>query len=115
ITLKGNPDKYKVRFGGAKFREGEVAESVGVVDTARVNLIQQIEGVFRRGVSKSRFARLNVSGPNIMHQLEAPDPGLSASDSLALIREGLIEAPKVQQTEPETQKDNGNKRSKRRR
>lgn len=115
ITLKGNPDKYKVRFGGAKFREGEVAESVGVVDTARVNLIQQIEGVFRRGVSKSRFARLNVSGPNIMHQLEAPDPGLSASDSLALIREGLIEAPKVPQTEPETQKDNGNKRSKRRR
>lgn len=93
VSVKGNPDKYKVRFGGAKFKEDRVAESVSVVDTARVNLIQQIEGVFRRGVRNSRFAKLNVNSPNIRQELEQPDPGLSAADSLALIREGLIEDP----------------------
>ncbi len=100
ITIKGNPDKFKVRFGGSKFKEGQVAESVNVVDTARVNLIQQIEGVFRRGVSRSRFARLNVNAPDVRKELEEPDTGLSAADSLALIKEGLIEAPKpIDQTD----------------
>ncbi|MCM1067187.1 MAG: hypothetical protein NC418_06415 [Muribaculaceae bacterium] len=95
ITIKGNPDKFKVRFGGAKFKEGMVAESVNVVDTARVNLLQQIEGVFRRGVRRSRFSRLNVKAPDVRHELEEPDRGLSHADSLTLIREGLIEAPVI--------------------
>ncbi len=60
INIKGNPDKYKVRFkGGAQIpREGMVSQSVAVVDTARVNLVRQIQNVFRRGVRNSRFARL---------------------------------------------------------
>lgn len=89
ITIKGNPDKYKVRFGGAKFKSGEIAESVGVVDTARVNLISQIENVFRRGVDRSRFSRIRLDmpsgpvGPTL-------DTELSPQDSLVLIREGFI-------------------------
>lgn len=106
ITLKGNPDKFKVHFGGAKFKEGQVAESVNVVDTARVNLLQQIEGVFRRGVSRSRFAKLNVQAPDVARELSAPDPGLSAADSLALIQEGLIEAPKIINNDSITERSN---------
>ena len=90
INIKGNPDKFKVRFGGAKFKEGQVAESVHVVDTARVNLLRQIENVFRRGVQRSRFARLDVNAPDVSGRLEASDSGLSAADSLTLIREGII-------------------------
>lgn len=94
ITIKGNPDKYKIRLGGAKFKEGQVAESINVVDTARVNLLQQIENVFRRGVQRSRFVKLNTgSATEVVHSLNEPDKGLSAADSLALIREGIIEAP----------------------
>lgn len=90
INIKGNPDDFKVRFGGAKFKEGMAIESVNIVDTARVNLIKQIESVFRRGVRNSRFARLDVKAPVRMGDLEGPDPGLSHADSLLLQREGLI-------------------------
>ncbi len=90
VTVKGNPDKFKVRFGGAKFKEGEVAESVNVVDTARVNLLRQLEGVFRRGVRSSRFAKLDVSAPDVKRRFTERDTTLSASDSLTLIREGIL-------------------------
>lgn len=94
ITIKGNPDKYKVRFGGANFKAGQAAESVGVVNTARVNLLTQIENVFRRGVSNSRFSRIRLDmpsgpvGPSM-------DTELSPQDSLVLMREGFIPDTKI--------------------
>lgn len=89
ITLSGNPKKHKVRFGGAKFKEDTAIESVNVVNESRINLIDEIENVFKRGVRNSRFAKLKVAEP-IGYDV-VPDPGLSASDSLQLIQEGLIE------------------------
>ena len=101
INIKGNPDKFKVRFGGAKFKEGMAVESVGIVDTARVSLIKQIEGIFRRGVQNSRFARIDIKAPVQAGELDGPDPGLSHADSLALQREGLIPATEGEPTEGE--------------
>lgn len=89
ITVKGNPKKYKVRFGGAKFNENTVVESVDFVNNARVNLIDQIEDVFKRGVRNSRFAKLHIAQP-AGFDIET-DSGLTAEDSLRLIKEGLIE------------------------
>ncbi|MDE6795355.1 MAG: AsmA-like C-terminal region-containing protein, partial [Muribaculaceae bacterium] len=63
INISGNPKKYKVRFGGAKFKEDTAIESVSVVNNARINLLDQIENVFRRGVQNSRFAKLQVQHP----------------------------------------------------
>ncbi len=91
VTVKGNPKKYKVRFGGAKFKENTVVESTNIVTNARINLVDQIEGVFKRGVRNSRFAKLQIAQPSGFDALE--DIGLSASDSLQLIKEGLIEDP----------------------
>lgn len=91
ITLSGSPKKYKVRFGGAKFKENTVIESVNVVNNARINLIDQIENVFKRGVQNSNFAKLQTAHPSGYDALT--DPGLSAADSLQLIQEGLMEAP----------------------
>lgn len=77
INIKGNPDKYKVRFGGAKFREGMVSQSVAVVDTARVNLVRQIQNVFRRGCAiralpdwRPVAGRLCVGGRRKRHSFE---------------------------------------------
>lgn len=125
VTVSGTPEKYKVRLGGAKFKEGLAAERLGMVDTARVNLINQIENVFRRGVQNSRFAHININQPVSRRQLEEPDPVLSASDSLALIREGLIPgimndsvpAPQptpeaVAPTNVKVKKENGRRRKK---
>lgn len=112
VTISGNPKKYKVRFGGAKFKEDSVVESVDVVNNARVNLMDQIEGVFRRGVRNSRFSRLKVAKPTEWNSV--PDPGLSASDSLRLIQEGLIDAPK-QKESPASEKQQEKKKKKHKR
>lgn len=93
ITIKGNPDKYKVRFGGAKFNEKEAPRNLAVVDTVRVNLVRQIQNVFRRGVSRSKFASLNVTQRPDLSALERKDEELSRADSLALIEQGIIDAP----------------------
>lgn len=105
ITIKGNPDKYKIRLGGAKFKDNMVAENVNIVDTARVNLVRQIENVFRRGVSNSRFAKINVASPDTTGLLDGDDSALTAADSTMLIREGLLEAPPEQQTSADSKKE----------
>lgn len=91
VTVKGNPDKYKVRFGGARFKDNMAAENVSIVDTARVSLVRQIENVFRRGVRNSRLGKLDAGTPvgTYADTMQA----LSHADSLALINEGIIEAP----------------------
>lgn len=109
INLSGNPDKYKVRFGGAKFKAGEAARTVAIVDTARVNLINQIEGIFRRGVANSKFARLSVDRSRLP-QAMTTDTVLTASDSLALIKEGILEAPAAPPAEATPQKQKGRKK-----
>ncbi len=91
ITISGSPKKYKVRFGGARFNEDTAIESVNVVNTARINLLEEIEKVFKRGVRNSRFATLQIARPAYFDK--DVDPGLSAADSLRLIQEGLIEPP----------------------
>lgn len=91
ITVLGNPKKYKVRFGGAKFKEDSVIESTDAVNNARINLLEQIQNVFRWGVRHSRFARLNIARPEGFD--EQTERGLNAADSLLLIKEGLLEAP----------------------
>ncbi|MDE5997682.1 MAG: AsmA-like C-terminal region-containing protein, partial [Muribaculaceae bacterium] len=113
ITVKGNPKKYKVRFGGAKFNENTVIESTNIVNNARINLIDQIEGVFKRGVRNSRFAKLQIAEPTGFDM--DIDPGLSAADSLRLIQEGLIEASekKPKATEQNKKADKKKKRHKR--
>ncbi|MDE6855925.1 MAG: AsmA-like C-terminal region-containing protein, partial [Muribaculaceae bacterium] len=95
ITISGNPKKYKVRFGGAKFKEDTAIESVDMVNTTRINLINQINDVFKRGVRNSRFAKLKVARPAGFDPefYSGNDAGLSAADSLRLIQEGLLEAP----------------------
>lgn len=112
ITVSGNPKKYKVRFGGAKFKENSVIESTDMVNNARINLLDQIEGIFRRGVRNSRFARLKVAKPAGFESMS--DQGLSASDSLRLIQEGLLEDPTSSKAKTtEKKKDKKKKKHKR--
>lgn len=93
INLKGNPDKYKIRVGRARLNEKQVAQSVAIVDTTRVNLLTQLENVFRRGVRNSRFARLNLANVPSAASINLDSDTISRADSLVFIREGLIPAP----------------------
>ncbi len=90
INIKGSPDKYKIRVGGAKFKADEAIDRPVVVDSARVNLIGQIEDIFRHGVSRSRFAGLNIGDRPSAAAIDLSADTLSRADSLSLMREGLI-------------------------
>jgi hypothetical protein len=93
INLKGNPDKMKVRLGRAKFKENMVAERVAIVDTTRINLLRQIENVFRRGVDNSSKLNLIDTGQKVERFTDDENDTLSQSDSLIFIQEGLLPAP----------------------
>ncbi|MDE6099108.1 MAG: hypothetical protein K2G24_09495 [Muribaculaceae bacterium] len=93
VNIKGNPDKYKVRLGGAHFNEKQAIERVAITDTTRVNLIRQIENVFRRGVDNSRFSRLRINARPTAAEIDLNTDTLTRADSTRLIQEGLIPAP----------------------
>lgn len=93
INIKGNPDDYKIRLGRAKFNEKTSMERVAMVDTTRVNLLNQIENVFRRGVRNSRLARLELGQKPRIESDDIASDTISHADSLIFIREGLITAP----------------------
>lgn len=93
INVKGDPDHYKIRLGRARFNEKTAAQSVSIVDTTRINLLAEIQNVFRRGVNNSKFARLQISERPLAAEINLDADTISRADSLLFIREGLIPAP----------------------
>lgn len=96
LTVSGNADDMKIRVGKAKFKEKMVGERVAIVDTTRVNLLKQIENVFRRGVNTARLGNLEVDRSQVGQGIESFDAvsdTISRADSLMLIKEGILPAP----------------------
>ena len=93
INLSGNADKMKIRLGGAKYKPGKSVETIAIVDTARVNLLREIDHVFRSGARNARLGNLKVKNQSAAVDLDAPDDTISRADSILFIKEGLIEAP----------------------
>lgn len=108
INISGNPDKYKIRLGGAKFKENSVVQ-LAVVDTARVNLMKEINNVFKRGAREGRLARLKRENKPLAAQIDLNVDTLTHADSLLFIQEGLIDAPPVPVQKEKSRK---NKKSK---
>lgn len=114
INISGNPDKMKIRLGRARLKPDD-ALAVNLVDTTRINLLRQISNVFRRGIREGDRARLRLGslhnhGASPADEIPANDT-LSAADSAAFIREGLIEAPEPVAT-PESNKSKVTKNKK---
>ncbi|MCM1093700.1 MAG: hypothetical protein NC421_07075 [Lachnospiraceae bacterium] len=93
INLSGNSDKMKVRLGGAKYKPGKSGETIAIVDTARVNLLKEIDNVFRSGARNARLGALKVKAQPQKVDFDSPGDTISQADSLLFIKEGLIEAP----------------------
>lgn len=98
INISGDPDKYKIRLGGAKFGEQQIRQ-VAIVDTTRVNLMNEIHNVFKRGARDARLARLKVDTKPLAAGIDLSVDSLTHADSLRYIKEGLIDAPIVPPTE----------------
>ncbi len=99
INIKGTPEKMKIRLGKARLNEKSVASKRQLTDSIRVNLMQEMRKVFRRGVRTAGSRGLRVQrDAQSGHQSAATLPEdigeqFSRSDSITLIREGLIERP----------------------
>ncbi len=102
INLSGNPDNLKVRLGRARFSEKDFARTVTIADTTRINLVNEIGNVFRRGVRQARMKRLDFTGVdrNLLNDAEAAGDTISHADSLFFIREGVLPAPPEPLTPP---------------
>jgi len=112
INIKGSPDKFKIRLGGAKLKENTPA-NVAFVDTTRVNLLRQIENIFRRGVRGADMASLRIDSDPRDSRLNTEVDTLSAADSLQFYRQGLIDELPAGYTEPDSlnSKSSGKKNS----
>lgn len=89
INISGNVDKMKIRLGGAKFKNNQSIERISIADTTRINLVHQIENIFRRSAESQRLT-LN------RHKIQVDNDTLpiTSADSLLMIKEGFIELPK---------------------
>lgn len=93
INIKGTPEDMKIRLGGAKFKENMVAQRDSVAINTRISLVQEINSAFRRGLRAARLGPLRIRGNVDRGYMQGTDAALSTSDSLTMIREGLIEVP----------------------
>lgn len=111
INVSGNPDNMKVRLGGAKFNEKNMARSVSIADTTRINLVNEIGNVFRRGVRNARLKNLSFGNANAAPGAAPTDSdNISRSDSLYFIQQGLITPPDTVPAVTEIQPDKKRKR-----
>lgn len=104
INIKGNPDKYKIRLGGAKFNE-KTPLQVAFVDTTRVNLIRQIENVFRRGIRGAGMTAVQLDSSPVAADINLDANALTAQDSLQLYRQGMIPEPPASLSDGENTPD----------
>ncbi|MBQ9077000.1 MAG: hypothetical protein IJY31_04060 [Muribaculaceae bacterium] len=96
INITGNADDMKIRVGKAKYNEKASGQKIAIVDTTRINLMNQIENVFRRGVNVARLGKLNVKRNSISNTGTSGDIAsdtISHADSLLLIKEGILPPP----------------------
>ncbi|MCM1109800.1 MAG: hypothetical protein NC336_01180 [Clostridium sp.] len=97
LTIKGNSDDFKVRLGRANFNPDKIISQRHLTDTVRVNLINEIQRVFRFGVNKgggaSATQRVRLQGgsrPSPVDTISAPGEALTRADSIMLMQEGII-------------------------
>lgn len=90
INITGRPPKMRFRFGGAHIDPKEVALQSPVANETRINLINQIQDVFRRGVRDAGFAKIKIAPVPLAKEIDLATDTLSAADSLYLKQTGLM-------------------------
>lgn len=95
INLSGNMDKFKVRLGKAKFNEKSAGLTMAIADTTRINLVNRIENIFRRGVRDAgvETLQLGTTLPPVLPPDNELGDTISHADSLIFINEGLLPPP----------------------
>lgn len=93
INITGSAEHPRIRFGGARLKPSTITRRDAIADTIRVNLVKEMNAVFRRGLKAARLGPLDIKADTLPALPEEPQPVITASDSLMLIEAGLIQAP----------------------
>ena len=106
INISGNPDKFKIRTGGAKIKENTVVERMAINTNARINLIEQLEGVFRRGANTPGGGRAHIhqdegSRRELKRELKAEGDSLDSRSAAILDSDNPEEAAQADESTPE--------------
>ena len=114
INIYGNPDKMHFRFGGAKYKDNMAREKIQIVDTARINLREQINSAFHRGAKAALKSELNIKNrPIVNSDLSVDSASFSHEDSVMMIQGGFFEAPPAPKpAEPAPSTDSKGKKNK---
>ncbi len=95
VTIKGRPGHLHFGLGRAKFNENAISSSRQLTDTARINLIGEIEKVFKFGVKSGHHTKLMLEAPKVSPEEFLVADTLTHEDSLIFIQGGAIEGPAV--------------------
>lgn len=91
INITGNFDKMKIRLGGAKIKENTVVERMAINSDTRINLVNQLEGVFRRGANSGADNKVRVHNhSDEMEQLKK-DLTIEPSDTLDVKQKNMLD------------------------
>ena len=74
INISGSPDNMKIRLGKAKFNEKNMARTVSIADTTRINLVQEIRNVFSRGVRNGKLKNSSLTKSPMRLSTSTPPP-----------------------------------------
>lgn len=114
INIKGTPEKMKIRLGKARMNEKTVVKSQNIAESARVNLVNEMRRLFRKGVRHTGARGLHLNAPaGTKPQLETIDEKEDTLDNEAtatFVEEGLIAPPEGYV--PETTDDKNQKKKK---
>lgn len=83
----------KVRLGRAKYKPDKVGETFAIVDTTRINLLKEIDNVFRRGARNARLGALRPEKRPDNVNFDELNDTISHEDSVMFINQGLLPAP----------------------
>ena len=86
INITGNADKWKWRFGGAKYKKIDTPVYTKQLDTARTNLLSSIRNIFDKGVSLA----LEQSREQLTEIRERLDVGGDGTVSDTIRTKGMI-------------------------
>ncbi len=93
INIKGTPEKMKIRVGKARLNEKSIATTRQVSDTLRINLVNEISRAFKAGIRRRGTSKLRFGNTSASQMLPETEDTMSHADSVAFIKQGLIEAP----------------------
>lgn len=93
IDVFGNLDDFDFKIGRAKYKSEFVPRYIELVDTTRVNLRRAIADISKRGIDAAAKGSFDITKNITAAPIDtlATEP-LTAADSLALRKEGLIDA-----------------------